>query len=113
MEKNIVYKLHALEAIKFVEKCDKYVATLQVHNHAKVEVWLSPKQAENLNKSFGVSDYSTKHNTVFAVLAIDGNRTRFIWAATNDHGKKYLLEKFNASEPESDAETEEEATENE
>lgn len=99
MESLYVCKVHALDKLEYVHKCDRYVAVLQIHDHPKAELWLSPKQADNLNKSFGGSDYSTKRNTVFAVFAKENGKIRFVWSATNDHGKKFLMKKFEAVDP--------------
>jgi hypothetical protein len=99
MEKLFVYRIHSIKSIRFIENCNKYVATLQIRNRPKFEVWLTPKQADNLNNSFGINDFSNKNNTVYAVLAKEKNKTRFVWSATNDQDKKYLCNKFGAVEP--------------
>ena len=83
-----------LKQVKFVPKVDKYIATLNFHGEPERDYWISEKQAKNLDKTFGDSAYSTKSNTVYGVFDDSGDKERFVWCASNDHGKEFLESRF-------------------
>lgn len=92
-----IKKLHALDRLQFVSKVGKYLADIQFHNHPKQTLWLSEKQAANLNRSLKFGSYSTASNEVWVVLDIDGSRCRYVWSDCNDAGYENLKNRFEAA----------------
>jgi hypothetical protein len=81
----------------FVPSVGKWVVDLQIHNHPKIQVWVTSKQSNNLTTTFGESKYSRRGNIVYAVFKIlDNGKKYFVWASTNETGKKYLTYHFRA-----------------
>lgn len=93
-----VKKLHALSSLNFVPKVGKYVAEIQFHNFPKQTLWLSEKQAGNLNRCMKDSDYSTRLNEVWVVLDMSGSKPRYVWADCNDAGRLNLIARFGAND---------------
>lgn len=90
-------KLHALDRLDYIAKVGKYVAEIQFHGHPKQTLWLSEKQAANLDRSLKGGKYSAATNEVWVVLDIENNRSRYVWSDCNDAGYTNLQQRFGAA----------------
>lgn len=98
MSNLIIKKIHCLSKLDFVGKVGKYVSDLEIEGEKKLEgLWISIKQGENLQNSFGDSLYSTKNKQVYAVLDYSNNKPRFVWSCVNLHNAQKMADKFDAN----------------
>lgn len=93
----IIKKLHALDRLAYIAKVGKYVAEIQFHEYSKQTLWLSEKQAVNLNKSLKGEMYSTARNEVWVVLDISV-KPRYVWSDCNDAGHANLVKRFEVAD---------------
>lgn len=91
-----VVPAHAINELRYVPKCDKYIIALEFHGRAKEEFWISEKQAKALEKAFDGERYSTKVNQAFVILERKEGKLRFIWAAANEPNARKSAEYFGA-----------------
>lgn len=102
----IIRKLHRLDRLDFISKIGKYVAEIEFHHFGKHTVWLSEKQAANLERCLDGDVYSTKKNAVFVVIDTE-NKPRYVWAGCNHAGYLNLKERFNVPDEAADEDEEE------